>query len=277
MLRDLTASDRLGLLVSLIMSGVALSSITALPSWGRQMSVLGSPLAVGIDGRLLNALLLATLAAVGTDGLVRSIPGMARVNIRYAATFWILPVLVTFAAALAVPQQFGAVGAWLGSLVLMAALLLGVLVAEYGSAQVDGPHYRTARLGLNLATYLAAFALYATIYGLRARSLVSATAVLLVTFPLALEVLRITEEELDITWLFAGVVALVLAELTWAVNTWGLSALGGGALLLLAFYTFSGVAQQHLAGRLNRRILLEFCTIAIAGLVAILVTSRWAP
>ncbi len=274
--RDVTAADRLGLLVTAIMAGVALSSIATLPSWTRVFNVLGSPLDVGISGRWLVAVLLSAVAAAGTDGLVRSIPGLARVDVRFTATFWILPVLVTFAAAMAIPTQFGTVGAWLGSLVLMAALLLGVLVAEHGSAQVTGAHYRTARLGLNLATYLAAFALYATIYGLQQRSLVSATAVLLVTLPLALEVLRITEEELGITWLFAGVVALALAELTWAVNTWGLSALGGGALLLLAFYTFSGVAQQHLAGRLNRRILLEFATIAIAGLVVILLTARWA-
>jgi hypothetical protein len=141
--------------------------------------------------------------------------------------------------------------------------------------QLDSRHYRTARLGLNLATYLAAFALYATIYGLHVRSLVSATAVAVVTFPLALEILRLTEEQLATTWLHAAIVALVLGELTWAINAWGLSSLSGGALLLLVFYTLSGVTQQHLAGRLNRRVALEFVAIAVVGLVLILLNARW--
>jgi hypothetical protein len=221
------------------------------------------------------ALLLAALVAAGTDGLVRSAPGLATVHHRFTATFWILPCLVTLAAATAVPEQFGRVASWLASLLLFGVLLVIVLVAEYGTARVDDPHFRTARLALNLATYLAAFALYATLYGLQQRSLISATLVLVVTFPLALELLRVTEEELGTTWLFAGVVALVLAELTWAVNAWGLSALSGGALLLLVFYAFSGLAQQHLAGRLSRRILFEYLSIAVVGLLILLLTARW--
>jgi hypothetical protein len=272
---DITPADRIALLISLALAGVALASMAVLPAWSVELTVLGSPLAVGLSGQTLLALLLATLVAAGTEGIIRSTPELARVDVRYTATFWILPVLVTLAAATAVPGQFGNVATWLGSLVLLGVLLGLVLVAEFGTARLDSPHYRTARVGLNLATYLAAFALYATIYGMHKRSLMSATAVLLVTFPLALELLRLTTKELATTWLFAGIVALVLGELTWAVNAWGLSSLAGGGFLLVAFYTLSGVAQQHLAGRLSGRIVLEFVTIAIVGLTVILLASRW--
>lgn len=270
-----TPTDRISLLISLTMAGIALASIAVLPARTFELNVLGSPLGMPINGRTLVAVLLAGLVAAGTDNLMRSAPGLARVDLRYTATFWILPVLVTLAAAIAVPAQFGKVSAWLGSLVLLGVLLGMVLVAEYGTARLDSPHYRLARVGLNLATYLAAFALYATIYGTRQRSLISATAVLLVTFPLALELLRLSTKELGTTWLFAAVVALVLAELTWAVNAWGLSALAGGGLLLLAFYTLSGLAQQHLAGRLTRRVVVEFLTIATVGLAVIILATRW--
>jgi hypothetical protein len=139
----------------------------------------------------------------------------------------VLPGLVTFAAAIAVPAQFGNLRAWLVSLFLMTGLLTGVLVAEHGTAQLEGQRYRLARLGL-----------------------------------------------LGTTWLLAAVVALVLGELTWALNALGLSALAGGSLLLLVFYTFTGVAQQALAGRLNRRIVLEFGAVAAAGLLLLWLASR---
>ena len=45
---------------------------------------------------------------------------------------------------------------------------------------------------------------------------------MLVTFPLALELLRSSEEQLDNTWFHAGLVAIVLGELTWAINLLGL-------------------------------------------------------
>jgi hypothetical protein len=270
-----TATDRISQLISLVLAGVALSSVATLPAWSAELHVLGSPLTIGLSVRWLLAALLGAVVAVGTDGLIRSVPGLGNVDVRFTATFWILPCLVTLATAIAVPGQFGNVRAWLISLVLLGALLAGVLVAEHGTAQLDARHYRTARLGLNLATYLAAFALFATIYGMQQRSLVSATLVLCVTFPLALEILRLSEKELATTWLLGGVVALVLAELTWALNAWGQSALTGGSLLLLAFYTLTGIAQQALAGRLNRRILLEFATIAAAGLAILWLTLRW--
>jgi hypothetical protein len=275
MTQEMSPGDRISLLISLVLSGVALSSIAVLPSWTVELNVLGSPLAVGLSGRWVVALLLAAVTAAGMESVLRSMPALARVDVRYTATFWILPMLVTLALALAVPNQFGDIRAWLSSLLLLGGLLAVVVVAEFGTAQLDSPDYRTARLGLNLATYLAAFALYATLYGLRQRSLISATGVALVTFPLALELLRLTEEQFGTTWLFAGIVALVLGELTWAVNAWGLTALGGGALLLVVFYTLSGIAQQHLAGRLNRRVALEFTIIAVIGLCLVLLDAAW--
>ncbi|MBC8255588.1 MAG: hypothetical protein H8E35_16385, partial [Ardenticatenia bacterium] len=40
--------------------------------------------------------------------------------------------------------------------------------------------------------------------------------------------------------------------------------------LLLIFYLFVGMAQQQLLGRLTRRALIEFATVTLVGLLAIL-------
>jgi hypothetical protein len=274
--RRANAGRHIVILTSLVLAGVALSSLTGLPSWRVELDVLGSPLAVGASTKWLVALLLVALTAVGVSDLVRDEVAQARVDLRYTATFWTLPCLVTLAAAAAVPQQAtGDVAGWLASIVLLGLLLAAVLAAEYGSIHLDAPHYRTARLGLNVATYGAAFALYAVVYGLQVRSLLSATAVILVTFPLALELLRGTEKQLTTTWLHAAIIALICGQLTWALNRWGLSALAGGGLLLVVFYTLSGVTQQYQAGRLNRHVVLEFVTIGLIGLAVIFLSSPW--
>jgi hypothetical protein len=272
---QLNAGQRIAILVSLVIAGVALSSNVHLPSWQVEFNVLGSPLSVGISGAWLLAFVLVAITAAGTSDLVRAQLARERIELSYTATFWILPCLVTLAAAVAVPRQFDQMSGWLGSVVLLGTLLAAVVVGEYNTIDVQSPHYRLARVGLNIATYAAALALYSAIYGLQVRSLLSATAVLLVTFPLALELLRGTEEQLTTTWAYAGIIALVSAELTWALNRWGLTGLAGGGLLLIAFYTLSGVSQQHLAGRLNRRVALEFATIGLLGVVIIWLSSPW--
>ena len=267
--------DTIVLLISLVFTGIALASIAVLPSWHHQFMVFGSPLGIGVSGRWLLAGLLTALTAAGIDALVRSVPGNQHVDLRYTATFWVLPSLVTLAAATAIPSQIEDLSRWFGDMVLMGTLLSMVVIAEYGTLKMDTAVYRSARLALNIATYGAAFAIYATIFDLRARTLLSATAVLLVTFPLALELLRGTADQLRTTWLYASVVALVTAELTWVLNRLGLGSLAGGALLLLAFYTMSGIAQQYLAGRLNRWVILEFATIALLGFLAVALSAPW--
>jgi hypothetical protein len=266
MQRAITPGDRVLLLVSLVLLGAVLASLTRFPVLERQVDVLGSPLGLALDGRSVIGGLLVLLTAAGVDGLVRTEAGRQRADVRFTATFWILPCLIALAIAITVPRQYAATEGWLASLVLLGALLTVVILAEYRTIRLDSPQYRTARLALNVATYGAAFALYSTIYGLQLRSLVSAPLAMLVTFPLALELLRSTEEQLERTWLYAGVVTLVLGELTWAINALGLRALSGGGILLLAFYALAGVVQQHLAERLNRRVATEFALTALVGL-----------
>lgn len=269
--------DRSVVLISLVLTGVVVASLPTIPPLALALNVLGSPLGLAVDGRWLIGGLVVALTAVGMDAIVRLESGDDDLDTRFVATFWILPCLVGLAAALAVPRLHGQgddwVTKWVASVILLGALLTIVVAAERHTIRLDDPHYRSARLGLNFATYSAALALYAAIHGLHFRSLVSVPAVMLVTFPLALELLRSSEEELSNTWVHAGGVALILGELTWALNLQGLSALRGGGILLIAFYAFSGVAQQHLAGRLTRRVTLEYASTAAVGLALVALSA----
>lgn len=270
-----TTGDRVFTLVCLVLAGCVLSSMGAFATTTLQMDVLGSPLGVDVNGRWVLSALLVGLTAFGTDLVIRGEAGARRIDRRYSLTFWILPSLTTLAAATAIPRIYGSPIGWMSGLVLLGLLLALVIGAELHTVDLEGVHYRRARLGLNVATYGAAFALYATIYGFQVRGLLSMPAILAVTFPLALELLRGTEEQLETTWLYAGVVGLTVSQVTWAISMWGISALAGGSLLLLVFYTFSGIAQQHLAGRLSNRVVAEFVSIAVFGLIVIWASSPW--
>ena len=65
--------DRIVLTASLVMAGVGLAGMTQLPSWQRELQVLGSPLGVGqlLSGRWLLVLLLGGITAAGVDALGR--------------------------------------------------------------------------------------------------------------------------------------------------------------------------------------------------------------
>lgn len=256
--------DQILTLVCLVMSGAALLSLGRFPEQFYSTEVLGSALSIPIGLRVLAALLLIGLTAVGMDSLVRRVVGEEHLDLRFSSTFWVLPSLVTLAAVGLLPRQFGQGGAWVLTLVLLSALLAAVVVAECGTVHLNQPYYRVARLGLNLATYGAAFALYASIYGAQWRSLLSSTGIILVTFPLALELLRASEAQWGTTWLYAAIIALVTGQISWPLNALGLRALYGGAFLLLVFYTLCGLCQQHLARRLSRRVALEFLVLATA-------------
>jgi len=267
-------SDQIIVLICMTLTGVVLMSLGVFPGRTVEVDVLGSPLGIELSGKWLVAGLLVALVSLGMHSLVKAVAGHARMDLRYSATFWVLPALVTLAAAGSVPRQFGHTGNWLGSLVFLGVLLAGVVVAECGTVRMDDPYFRTARLGLNAATYSAALALYVSIASFQVRSLMSATAVILVTFPLALDLLRGTEEQLRTTWLYAAIIALVTGEITWSINGLGLRALYSGALILLVFYTLTGLTQQYLADRLNRAVALEFGTIATLALAMVLLGVR---
>ncbi len=268
-------TNRMSLVISLILLGLILASAIQLPAWQVNLDVLGSPLTLGVSRVTLITAVLVAIACVGAETLLRAHPALTAASTRYTATFWILPILVTVAATLMVPPLFPHRLWWLAALAVTYVGLAVVFIAEYREVDPADPGYGNARLTLNLVTYVAAFVLYVSILGTRTRSLISATAVVLVTIPLCLELLRSTEKSFDRTWIFAFLTGLVMGEMTWALNYWSVSGLIGGTMLVLIFYVVTGIAQQYLLGRLTRRVLLEFAVTACVGFALVLTFTSW--
>ena len=270
-----TPLDRLSLLTSLVLVGLTFSLILDLPAQRVAFSFLGSDASLTISGAWLIALLLAALTAVGVNSIARQHPRVHLADTRYIFILWILPAAIVVTATMLL--SFADVRAYgISALILVAlagASLVAAILGEYLTIDLNDRAYSAARLGVNLAFYLVALILFATVYSLKVRSLFSAPAIGLAAGLLALELLRSSETEFWRTWLYAATIGLAMAEIVWALNYWNLYGLIGGALLLVFFYAFSGLAQQYLWNRLNRIVFVEFALI-VSGATVLLFWLR---
>lgn len=186
---------------------------------------------------------------------------------RQLFVLWIAPGLLTAAGLWLVritpPDSLRVVAATAAAVVGL--LLLGL---RAGMNPV-GPFHRLGRFVGSLILYLVAFLLFALIYHTKERSLITATSIGLVAFLAAMEILRSAEGGRGPDWRLPLVAALAVAETTWALNYWPVSGLIGGAVLLLTFYVLVGLLVALREGGLDRRVLAEYGTVAVAGLLAV--------
>jgi hypothetical protein len=151
----------------------------------------------------------------------------------------------------------------LGGLLLTLILLTLVVIAEYHTVNIADPYYGLARIGLNFTAYLMALAFFIIIHRTKASSPVSYA--MGVAFPFALEILYGAERSLRRAFLYSFIVSLAIGESAWAFNYWKLGGLRRSVLLFLIFYFMSGLSRQHLLRRINRRTLVEFAIVVMAG------------
>ena len=262
--------QRLSVFIGLILLSLVLTQFVELPTRTLAITVFGSPLGVNLDAGWLMAVLLASLVCTGTDALVRTHPRAQEVSLRYTFVYWILPGLLGLAAARLLSAPV-ARPVWAAGLAATGALFAIVLTAEYTTVDPVAPVYPQARLFLNVIAYTLAFVLFILIYQTRGRSLITATAMLVISFALALDLLWYAGNKLGQTFLLAAAVGLVLGEASWAMNYWQVSAWSGGMLLMLIFYVMTGIASQHLQGKLSRQVLFEFVVVAVVGMAVLMV------
>jgi hypothetical protein len=269
-----TSISHAGRLVALVLLGLALASLNIRPAGELDFSFLGSPLSISLSGATLISALLVALTCVGAEVMVRAHPWLREAPIAYTAIFWPLPAFITLAAALLVPTLYGR-PLWLLSLSLTFLALAVVLLGQYQGIDPEARFYDRARLLITLMAYGSAFFLYAAVTAARVRSILSATAILLVSLVLALTLLRGSADEWRRAWAYAVACGVVVGELTWAINYWPIGPIGAAALLLLAFYILTGLAQQALERRITRRVLLEYLVFGGLLFALILRLTPW--
>lgn len=265
--------DKLSLVVSLIVLCLALSLIIELPATAFSFVVLGSPLTIRFSQNWPLALLLASMACIGTESIIRLHPLSQEGKLPYTFVFWILPGLATLLAAILLPQAPDRIYT-LAGLATMGILLLLIITAEYCTVDPAAPGYKAAQLGLNFVAYLVALVLFGLIHGSEANELPSALAALAGSSLLALDLLHGAQQGLGRTSLYAVIVGLIMGEIVWALSYSNINSSTAGIFLVLTFYLITGLSRQALIGLLSRRILIEFAVVALIGLALLL---KYAP
>jgi hypothetical protein len=259
--------DRLSILVSLTLFGLVVSQVIELPTRTMSFVALGVPTTIYLSGWWFIGALLVILVGTGMDSIVRSHPRARNAVWEYSLSFWGVPCAFTLLSLFLLPlspdKYF-----WLAGLALTGILLALLIIAQYHTIDQRDPYYGVARWGLNLVVYASITAFCALIYGARARSLLSATAISVLATGLAAEVLRLdtSRQEMRRTWLYSLVIGTIMGEVAWALNHLSLGDAAAGILFLLVFYVVSGLALQHLRERLVRRVMVEFIVVSLFGI-----------
>ena len=269
----MSRTDRVIVIVSLVTLGLTISLLIPLPGLEIKLP-LGSDLVLKLSGATQLAIILSALVFVGVQSGIRAHPPFRAASLAYTMTFGALPALLTIVILIFLHGL-----AWWGYRIVLiglgAAALGAVIAFQYRSLDVVEDRRARARICLNITAYVVALILYVALYGLRLRSLFSATAVLAVSGLLALGLLRDGGQDIGRTWLYAGIIALAMGELTWALSYCSIDARLGGYLLLLLFYLLTGLSQQYLRGRLRRGLVIEYALVGAASLAALWVVGQY--
>jgi hypothetical protein len=215
-------------------------------------------------------LLLAGLAALGTDGVLRSHPSSPFTRPDDTAAFLFLPALLTLGGGLFledVVSGYWSLAAAFATIPLFAAVLYG----QYLSVDARSPAYTAARLVANIATYVTAFAFFAVVYEFGAGLLAAAFCVGLVSLLLSLEMLREVELAPRSAILYSAAIAMLLAQVTWSLHFLPLESFLAAAFLLLCLYVATGVVQNYLLRQLDPATAAEFAVVAVVGLAIVVI------
>jgi len=219
-------------------------------------------LAYLLNGQPLLLIAAVFLAGAGVDGLLRTNPRAIFKGLRDTGLYIFVPGMLTFGAG--VFFRYTLSGFWEVPAAVLSGVILGTVIdAEYRSVNGSAEELQTQRLILNLAAYLAAFALYTALYNQQLILPVAAALVGLVSFLIGIEILREAEVQTRTLLLNAAALGFVMAEIRWALNFISLTGWLGGVFILVVFYISSQVMQSYLWGRLERRVLAEYALVAI--------------
>jgi hypothetical protein len=214
------------------------------------------------------ALVAAVVAAVGADRVLR----LARPRSVALGIDPTLQVALPALYALAIPVLLEDMvrGWWALPAGLAAGLGFGVvLVAQVHSVRPYEQWLAFARPVASAAVYVTVFALFALTYLFDLGLAPALAAVAVAAWLLAVELLRDGHADPSDTVAFAGVVALLVTQLRWALHYVPLDGYLGALALLLAFFLATGLLHAHLTLQLRRAVVAQYVAIAAVGGVLI--------
>jgi hypothetical protein len=271
--RPFPSRDQLSVITACIVLAYALARFLELPQRTVATTLFGSALGFELSGPFLMLVFTAALISAGSEMIIRAHPLFAGQPARRTLIHWILPGATALVMSAALSQVSSTPLWWLGLGFSVVALVV-VLIAEYVVVDPNDPRREVAALALTTLAYLLALILFILLRRLGARAAISATLGGGVAAALTLRLFALKFAPLWRSALYAAFVGLICAEAIWALNYWAISANGAALITMIPFYVGEGLAEQHLLGRLTRRIWIEFGAVGSLVLLLALVWGR---
>lgn len=250
--QHLPDANRLSMVAAIILLSYAMARFINLPISEFSLQLPGVFLTFKIEIRTLVVVMVAGLTAAGADWLLLEHPDLGK---RSTLEHWLVPALTSMVISLPLFQlPLGPI--WWAGILLGAAFLMLVLLAEYLVVNPDDPRQPPAAAGLTIL----AFALYL----LMAVSLRTASIRLFLTIPALtiagwLVCLRTLHLRLHGIWalLQASLIAVILGEMATALFYMRLSPISFGLALIGAAYGLTSLIAGVAEGNELRQAAIE--------------------
>ncbi len=263
--RYLPESDRVSVLVAVILLAYALTRLISLPEY-RLETMLGSrQLVFSLDFDVLAAFIIAGLAATGADWLLRSHPAFRGAAVEY----WLLPALTAWALSIPLSSLPGG-PAWWVAFALGGVLIAVVLLAEYIAIDSSDARYGVAVAGLTALSFALFLILTISLRFTGVRLFLQLPVVIVSAALVSLRTMHLRMGgRWELGWM-AGV-ALVSAQLAVAWHYLPVTPIQYGLLMIGPVYALTALAINTFEGLSPRRAFLEFgVTVGVVWLLAVL-------
>lgn len=215
--------------------------------------------------------LTAILTGLAADGIVRGHARWDEHRLLDTLPWAALPALGTLGGGLFIDRALE--GFARPAAAIVPAVLVGaVAYAEHVTVDFQHPRYHGYRLGLAVATYLAAFALFTVAAGADIPIALSSGLIGLVAMVLTLDILRENRLFGEGALLLGLAVGVSLAELRLVLYFFPLDDLLAGALMIIGFYLATGLVHHFLDHDLEWATVGEYLLVAVVGTGAVVVT-----
>jgi hypothetical protein len=264
--RHMPDRNRLSVISAIILLAYALARLVEFPVRELEFQLPGIYLATEINIRTIIALLVAGLAATGTDWLLRSHPHIKDYKI---FEHWILPALTAYVIGLPLYQLAIGFQWWLG-FAIGGAILVLVLVAEYISLDPDDVRHPAASLGLTTVSFALFLTLAIVLRYSGLRLFLTLPALTLAAGLVSLRTLHLRSHG-QWAWVESATITIVCAQIIASLHYLPISPVMYGLLLIGPAYAITSLIANLADGNTLRASLIEPAIV----LVIVIGTALW--
>ena len=256
--QSLPDADQLSVLAATILLAYAVVPFVDIQPHDWSIGISGIIIEFRLDFSLIITLIVAAMAAAGTDWLLRKHPRLSEQNILHHE---LLPTLTAW--VIGMPLNAIQVSLhWWAIFALGGILLVMVIVAEYIVVDFEDSRYSIATMGLTSLSFALYLFLIITIRGAELRLYLELPAIVITIFLISLRTFYLRlGGKWCISWAIG--VGLIVGQIAVGLHYWPLSPLAYGLVLLGPAYGLTSLAISIEEERTMRSIWIEPVIMAI--------------